>query len=160
MANCFRRKQIKAESTEKVCNLLRLHEKKCPIEELIVQDIEMLSLVKTDIAAEQAELLESAAIKQIPERTLDQCGIPSYVTATKPGNEFVSVCCFILVGGSCDLSHWLLKQDLGNRLPSHMHKQGPCDYFCLISLGSPRCRCQNGIRSDQSLNHVRLFATP
>ena len=68
MANCFRRKQIKAESTEKVCNLLRLHEKKCPIEELIVQDIEMLSLVKTDIAAEQAELLESAAIKQIPER--------------------------------------------------------------------------------------------
>ena len=28
MANCFRRKQIKAESLEKVCDLLRLQEKK------------------------------------------------------------------------------------------------------------------------------------
>ena len=117
----------------------------CPSEELIVQDIKMLSLVKTNVAEEQAEILESAAIRQIPERTLDQCGVPSYVTAAQPANELVSLCCFILVGGSCDLSHWLLKQDLGNCLLSHMHKQGPCDYFCLISLGSPRCRCQNGI---------------
>lgn len=146
MANCFRRKQIKAESLEKTCDLLHLHEKKCPSEELIVQDTEMLSLVKPTYLQSRLKSLSQPPSGKYLRGHWSQRGVPSCVTAAQPANELVSLCCFILAGSSCDLSHWLLKQDLGNCLLSHMHKQGPCDYFYLISLGSPRCRCQNGIR--------------
>ena len=101
---------------------------------------------KADGAAEQAEILASAAIRQVAGRTEESVWRPAYVTAAQPDNRHVSLCCFILVAGTLDLSHWLLKQDLGNCLLSHMHEQGPCDYFYHIRLGSPRRRCQNGIR--------------
>lgn len=76
MANCFRRKTDQSGVPEKTCDLLHLHEKKCSSEELIVQDTGDAFFGKTDIAAEQAETLESAAIRQIPERTLESAWRP------------------------------------------------------------------------------------
>lgn len=76
---------------------------------------------KTHITEEQAQILELAVIKQIFKKTMEQCGIlsPLDVTTVLPANEHISLCCFILIEGTSDLTYPLLKQDSNQIACSH-----------------------------------------
>lgn len=57
IATCLGRKQISAESLGKVFDLLHIHSKKRPGEELTLRDVEGSSLAKMHIAEERFESL-------------------------------------------------------------------------------------------------------
>lgn len=67
MANCFRRKQIDAESLGKGFDLLHLHKKNCPSEDLIFRDTERLSLAKPTLLKSRLKSLS----KKIAEMTVE-----------------------------------------------------------------------------------------